>query len=81
MSEFGRRDPRHRDNLTMSPRSVERVLVGSAAEKACPAPVLSYARQGRSPEFDAPWEGTTKLNGHYGDGIVDALAAVTSRGR
>jgi hypothetical protein len=39
-------------------------------------PLHSYADKLRPASFDALCEGTTDLNGFYGDGIVDALAAV-----
>jgi subtilisin family serine protease len=78
VSRMGRPDPLHPGTITMDPDEVERVLVDSAAERACPAPVVSYVRQGRPTGFDAPCEGDASFNGHYGRGIVDALAAVTA---
>jgi subtilisin family serine protease len=78
VSEFGRDS---RGGFGMAPAAVEQILRRTAADRACPAPVLSYAREGRPAEFDAPCEGDTRFNGHYGEGIVDALAAVTARGR
>ncbi|GAA1313072.1 S8 family peptidase [Pseudonocardia xinjiangensis] len=77
VSAFGTPDPLHPGTLTMPPDEVERVLLRSATPTPCPAPVVSYVREGRSPEFDAPCTGDAKANGHYGRGIVDALAAVT----
>jgi subtilisin family serine protease len=79
VSEFGEPDPQHPGTLTMDPDDVERVLLDSATEKACPAPVVSYTREGRPAEFDAPCEGDTSFNGHYGRGVLDALAAVTAK--
>jgi len=77
VSQFGTRDPKN-GGLTLAPRKTERILTGSAAEHACPTPALqSYVREGRSTEFDALCEGDTSFNGFYGDGIVDAYAAVT----
>jgi subtilisin family serine protease len=77
VSEYGRPDHRN-GGLTMDPDKVERVLLRSAAEHACPTPALqSYVDVGRSAEFDALCEGTTGFNGFYGSGIVDAYAAVT----
>jgi subtilisin family serine protease len=78
VSEFGSPDPQHPGTLTMDPDEVERVLVDSAASRPCPAPVVSYVREGRSPDFDAPCAGDAEFNGHYGAGIVDALAAVSA---
>jgi subtilisin family serine protease len=79
VSEFGHPDPQHPGTLTMNPDEVERVLLDSATEKACPAPVVSYTREGRPAEFDAPCDGNTSFNGHYGRGVLDALAAVTAK--
>ncbi len=77
VSQYGTRDGKL-GGLTLAPRKVERILLGSAAEHACPTPPLqSYVREGRSTEFDALCEGTTSFNGFYGNGIVDAYAAVT----
>jgi subtilisin family serine protease len=79
VSEFGSADPQHPGNLTMAPDEVERVLVDSAAPMPCPAPVVSYTREGRPSDFDAPCAGDASFNGHYGAGIVDAFAAVGAR--
>jgi subtilisin family serine protease len=66
-----------RNGLTMNPDSVERRLIKSAAEHACPTPRLqSYVREGRPAEFDAKCTGGTGFNDFYGHGIVDAYAAV-----
>jgi subtilisin family serine protease len=78
VSELGVPDPAHPGTLTMDPDDVEQVLVDSAADRACAAPVVSYVREGRPAEFDAPCEGDTSFNGHYGRGILDAQAAVTA---
>jgi subtilisin family serine protease len=80
VSQHGTDDPAHPGHLTMPPDDVERAIAGSAAAHACPAPVTSYAREGRPPEFDAACEGDEAFNGFYGDGIVDAFAAVTGSG-
>jgi subtilisin family serine protease len=77
VSQYGTRDGR-RGGLTLAPRKTERILVGSAAEHACPTPPLqTYTNEGRPTEFNALCEGTTEFNGFYGSGIVDAQAAVT----
>ena len=77
VSQYGTRDP-GRGGLSLAPRKTERILVGSAAEHACPNPPLqTYTAEGRSVEFNALCEGTTEFNGFYGSGIVDARAAVT----
>ncbi|WP_224391024.1 S8 family serine peptidase [Pseudonocardia sp. ICBG1293] len=76
VSRFGTEQPG--GGFGMDPLRVEQILRDTAADRACPAPVLSYAPQGRGPEYDAPCVGTPERNGHYGDGIVDAYAAVTA---
>ncbi len=77
VSQYGTRDPK-RGGLSLAPRKTERILVGSAAEHACPTPPLqTYTNEGRSVEFNALCEGTSAFNGFYGSGIVDAQAAVT----
>ena len=62
---------------SLAPDRVAAILAGTAWDRACPAGgTMRYAREGRSPEWDAVCEGTTAVNGLYGDGIVDAAAAV-----
>ncbi|WP_245159616.1 S8 family serine peptidase [Blastococcus sp. CT_GayMR19] len=61
----------------LAPEDVAGVLLGSAVDHACPAGgVEVYTDEGRTPDFDAPCEGTTDVNGLYGEGIVSASAAV-----
>ena len=80
VSQFGHRDGRT-GGLTLKPKDTERILIKSAAAHTCPTPALqSYVREGRPDEFNALCEGTTEFNGFYGHGIVDAYAAVTSKG-
>jgi subtilisin family serine protease len=66
VSRHGRPDPLHPGGLTMDPAAVERALVGSARETACPV----------APAPTAPCEGSAGFNGYYGNGIVDAAAAL-----
>ncbi len=74
VSEYGRSG---RDgSISMDPDKVERVLRRSATDVACPAPVITYAAEGRSAAYDAPCVGTAARNSIYGDGIVNALRAV-----
>lgn len=73
----GTQGSRSRDGLTMDPRRVERVLEGTATDTPCPVPVYDYPDQPDS--YTAACEGTPRFNGWYGDGIVDALAAVRTR--
>ncbi|PXY21258.1 S8 family serine peptidase [Prauserella muralis] len=63
----------------MSPDAVERVLLGTAAEIACPVPAtVDYLDEGRDESFTATCTGTEEFNGFYGHGAVDAYAAVTA---
>ena len=64
----------------LEPAVVASVLAGSAEDHACPAGgVEIYTDEGRPPEWNAVCEGTTDVNGLYGEGIVDAAAAVQGR--
>jgi subtilisin family serine protease len=78
VSRFGTADPAHPGTLRMDPARVAALLRGTATAKACPGSAFAYP--GRPPEYTARCEGTKDRNGFYGDGLVDALAAVTSRG-
>ncbi|WP_243716922.1 S8 family serine peptidase [Actinomadura sp. KC345] len=83
ISRYGQRDSRH-GGLTLSPRFVERKLRGTATAKACPSPrTVEYVWYTQS---DGEWkkntstqtcEGSERRNGFFGNGIVDALNAVT----
>ncbi|MGC4939509.1 S8 family peptidase [Kribbella sp. DT2] len=75
VSEYGRSG---RNGFGLDPDRVRTIMLGSAQERACPTPrLVSYANEGREPEFDALCEGNRTFNGFYGNGIVDAWAAVT----
>jgi subtilisin family serine protease len=77
VSEFGR-SAKHGKGLTMDPDKVERILRDTATETPCPEPRLfSYVNVGRPAEFNALCEGDAARNGFYGDGIVNALDAVS----
>ncbi|HLU59427.1 MAG TPA: S8 family serine peptidase [Pseudonocardia sp.] len=71
VSRHGVPDPQHPGGLTMAPAEVERALVASAHETACPA----------TPAPSAPCEGSPGFNGYYGNGIVDAVAALSVAAR
>jgi subtilisin family serine protease len=61
----------------LAPAVVARVLARTAEDHACPAGgEENYEDEGRTPDFNAVCEGTTDENGLYGEGIVDARAAV-----
>ncbi|GAB3566427.1 S8 family serine peptidase [Amycolatopsis endophytica] len=78
VSEYGKNS---RGGITMNPDAVQRVIEGTAAEMACPVPAtVDYLDEGRDESFTATCEGSPSFNGFYGNGGVDAYAAVT-RGR
>ena len=61
----------------LDPVAVAAVLAGTAEDHPCPAGgVEIYTDEERPPEWNAVCEGTTDVNGLYGEGIVDAAAAV-----
>ncbi|MDQ1288225.1 MAG: hypothetical protein QG622_1790 [Actinomycetota bacterium] len=74
VSQYGR--PDGRGGKTLDPDVVDRVLRGTAIDKICPAPVISYKAEGRGATYGSPCTGTPARNSIYGDGVVDALAAV-----
>lgn len=79
VSEYGKRD-RSQGGLTLSPDRVEKLLEKTATDTACPSPRLYHYNLPANRQVpDAYCEGPVKRNGFFGDGVVDALAAV-SRG-
>ena len=76
VSKYGITDPVH-GGLTMSPAAVAERLRDSASEHACPTPAtVDYTIVGRPASWNATCTGTTSFNDFYGNGIVNALAAV-----
>ena len=60
----------------------EKVLTRTATDHACPnPPVIDYTIPGRDrpASFNATCTGTADFNSIWGDGIVDALAAVSGK--
>jgi subtilisin family serine protease len=79
VSQYGKRD-RSQGGLTLSADRVEKLLEKTATDTACPSPRLFHYNLPANRQVpDAYCEGSAKRNGFYGDGVVDALAAV-SRG-
>ncbi|PZG18009.1 serine protease [Micromonospora craterilacus] len=77
VSRYGK--PQGRGGFGLAPDLVEKHLLRTAAERACPEPRLqTYANEGRPAEFDAYCAGSVDFNGFYGHGIIDAYAAVTA---
>ncbi|WP_138735243.1 S8 family peptidase [Modestobacter excelsi] len=79
IDEFGR--PTGHGGRALAPSVVARVLARSAEDHPCPAGgVEDYTDEGRDPAlYNAVCQGTTDVNGLYGEGIVDAAAAVGGR--
>ena len=80
VSQFGHRDAA-RGGLTLAPDTVRSILVRSATDHACPDPRRSHYPD---PTLPSDYKGTVKFcegtpefNGFYGNGIVDALRAVS----
>jgi subtilisin family serine protease len=76
VSEYGKKGSHN--SFGLAPDKVRKILLDSAQRRACPTPRLqTYVNEGRDAEFDALCEGPRSFNGFYGNGIVDAYAAVT----
>jgi subtilisin family serine protease len=59
------------------PATVRSIIEQSAADHACPVPAtVDYTLVGRPPEWNATCTGTPTFNNFYGNGLVDAAAAV-----
>jgi subtilisin family serine protease len=71
VSRRGVPDPQRPGGLTMAPDEVERALVESAHETGCPVAAPPTT----------PCEGSPAFNGYYGNGIVDAVAALDQAAR
>ncbi len=74
IEEHGRRG---RGGYSLAPDTVQSIIEATATDHACPAGgVEIYTDEGRPAEFNAVCQGTTAENGLYGEGIVNAAAAV-----
>ncbi|MEI7055793.1 S8 family serine peptidase [Nocardioides sp. CCNWLW239] len=77
VGEYGHRD---RSGKALSPKKVEKILLKSATDKACPVPAdFTYVRHlpnGTTATSTHTCEGGEAPNGFYGSGIVNAKAAV-----
>jgi subtilisin family serine protease len=81
VAQFGRRD-RVNGGLTLDPDKVEQVLKKTATDTPCPAQEPFTYPFDAAGTFTATCEGNAQFNGFYGEGIVNAAAAVRSgRGR
>ncbi|MFN8120940.1 MAG: S8 family serine peptidase [Thermoleophilia bacterium] len=79
VSRYGKQDRKH-GGLTLDPAKTERILLRTATDTACPDPAL-FTYPDRDASYNALCEGTTGRNGFYGDGIVNAAAAVGANGK
>jgi subtilisin family serine protease len=71
---FGKK---HGHGYSMDPDKVAAIIEGTATDHVCPAGGTEiYTDEGRPAEFNAPCAGTTADNGLYGEGIVNAVAAI-----
>jgi subtilisin family serine protease len=78
VSRFGTADAEH-GGLTMDPAAVRERLRATATDHACPVPAtVDYTNVGRPASWSATCLGTPEYNGFYGDGIVNAAAAVSA---
>jgi subtilisin family serine protease len=63
--------------FTLDPDAVQRLLMRTATDHACPTPrVQTYTQEGRPDEYTARCQGPTDRNGFYGEGIANALGVV-----
>ncbi len=68
---------RARGGYSLDPDTVRQIIETTATDHACPAGgVEIYEDEGRPPDFNSVCEGTTADNGLYGEGIINATAAV-----
>jgi subtilisin family serine protease len=77
VSQYGKRD-RSQGGLTLPPDRVQGILQRTATDTACPVP-RQYEYDGLAAKYNAYCEGGPRRNGFYGDGVVDALAAIHAR--
>ncbi len=61
----------------LDPDTVYDILTSTASDTPCPDPaLLDYTQEGRPPSWNATCVGTAENNSNYGEGIVNAAAAV-----
>ncbi|WP_432483848.1 S8 family serine peptidase [Kineococcus esterisolvens] len=81
VSEYGENDPAHPGTLTLDPSLTEALLLGTAEDVACPVPAeFTYRRVTAAGETvtTATCAGPADVNGFYGQGVVNAVDAVTA---
>jgi lantibiotic leader peptide-processing serine protease len=76
VAQYGKSD-RTNPGVTLAPDRVEQILKRSAVNTPCPdPPTVTY---NNAAHYVATCEGNASVNGFYGDGIVNAFNAVTTR--
>ena len=76
VAQYGKSD-RNNPGVTLAPDRVEQILRRTAVNTPCPnPPTVTY---NDSADYVATCEGNASFNGFYGDGIVNAFNAVTTR--
>jgi subtilisin family serine protease len=79
VAEYGKRDQRE-GGLKLNPDRVEKILRRTATDTPCPNPrTFDYPEPASGDQFTATCEGPKSDNGFYGDGIINADAAVSKR--
>ncbi|NIZ92598.1 S8 family serine peptidase [Kineococcus rubinsiae] len=81
VSRYGKKDPAHPGTLTLPAALTEQILLGTATDVACPVPAqFTYRRvpaKGAAVTTTATCAGPADDNGFYGQGVVNALSAVS----
>jgi subtilisin family serine protease len=78
VSEYGKKDA---SGLSLAPATTEQILRSTATDTPCPEPREFHYPEPASatPQYTATCEGPASNNGFYGDGIVNAQAAVSGK--
>ena len=61
---------------SLAPDTVRQIIETTATDTACPVGVVDYTDEGRPRSWNAVCEGPVTDNGFYGEGVVNAAAAV-----
>ncbi|WP_435200536.1 S8 family serine peptidase [Janibacter sp. GS2] len=78
VSRYGKQDGR--DGFGLDAERTREIIMGSARDKACPEP-RTMVYPGLPESYTAECVGDADFNGFYGDGIINALAAVAPKKR
>jgi subtilisin family serine protease len=77
VQRFGQGSPTA--GYSLAPDEVAQILAATAQDRACPAGgTESYVDEGRAHDWDAVCQGTTDVNGFYGEGLASAAGAVAA---